>query len=134
MWLARFYPELSLLPSDAERRDVASQAKRRLVVHWPRLCVAVVAIVLGIFALSNLAQAARLPPLAVEVMVNALAFITGMFCIHVFWNRPMHLQIRRVLNERGIPVCLRCGYSLTGLTERRCPECGEAFEARGDAK
>lgn len=26
--------------------------------------------------------------------------------------------------------CSGCGYSLTGLLERRCPECGEAFEPR----
>ncbi len=24
--------------------------------------------------------------------------------------------------------CRRCGYNLTGLTEARCPECGETFE------
>jgi hypothetical protein len=26
------------------------------------------------------------------------------------------------------PVCQRCGYSLRGLPEPRCPECGEPFE------
>ncbi len=29
--------------------------------------------------------------------------------------------------------CQRCGYDLTGLTEPRCPECGQPFEAKGDA-
>lgn len=29
--------------------------------------------------------------------------------------------------------CMNCGYSLTGLPERRCPECGQPFEPRGDA-
>ena len=28
--------------------------------------------------------------------------------------------------------CRRCGYNLTGLTEARCPECGQPFEAKGD--
>ena len=27
------------------------------------------------------------------------------------------------------PLCPTCGYSLLGLTEYRCPECGEAFDA-----
>ncbi len=27
----------------------------------------------------------------------------------------------------------RCGYNLKGLTEPRCPECGQPFEAKGDA-
>jgi len=26
--------------------------------------------------------------------------------------------------------CLSCGYELTGLTERRCPECGTYFDPR----
>ncbi len=26
-------------------------------------------------------------------------------------------------------LCIRCAYNLVGLTERRCPECGTAFEA-----
>lgn len=25
------------------------------------------------------------------------------------------------------PLCRKCGYNLTGLAERRCPECGEPF-------
>ena len=28
--------------------------------------------------------------------------------------------------------CRRCGYNLKGLTEARCPECGQPFEAKGD--
>lgn len=26
--------------------------------------------------------------------------------------------------------CIECGYELTGLVERRCPECGERFDPR----
>ncbi len=28
--------------------------------------------------------------------------------------------------------CLNCDYNLTGLTEPRCPECGQPFEVKGD--
>lgn len=31
------------------------------------------------------------------------------------------------LNVPEDACCLRCGYSLRGLTEARCPECGQAF-------
>jgi hypothetical protein len=29
------------------------------------------------------------------------------------------------------PRCSKCGYMLVGLTERRCPECGEPFSEWG---
>ena len=37
--------------------------------------------------------------------------------------------------RRRIPPghCQRCAYNLTGLPEPRCPECGQPFEAKGDA-
>ena len=42
-----------------------------------------------------------------------------------------HLRWRLVIDDG--PHCTRCGYSLRGLPERRCPECGQPFEAKGDA-
>lgn len=37
--------------------------------------------------------------------------------------------------RRRVPgYCRRCGYNLTGLTDARCPECGEPFEAKDDAR
>ncbi|MFN7021299.1 MAG: hypothetical protein ACK4WH_08250 [Phycisphaerales bacterium] len=36
----------------------------------------------------------------------------------------------RVLIRRRAGCCLRCGYSLRGLTTRRCPECGTAWGTR----
>ena len=38
-----------------------------------------------------------------------------------FWPKPVK------------PGHCRCGYNLTGLTEPRCPECGQPFEPKGDA-
>jgi hypothetical protein len=35
---------------------------------------------------------------------------------------------RPVTDQRGA-LCLGCGYSLAGLPESRCPECGRAFDA-----
>lgn len=44
----------------------------------------------------------------------AIAFIRG----------PLRRRRRR---KRGL--CIHCGYSLTGLPESRCPECGTAIES-----
>ena len=45
-------------------------------------------------------------------------------------RRSLRKFLRRRLTERGIPICLKCGYDLRGLTEPRCPECGADFDPR----
>lgn len=48
----------------------------------------------------------------------------------LLWGRFLRQEyaraLRGLLRERGIPVCMACGYNLTGITEPRCPECGTA--------
>ena len=36
--------------------------------------------------------------------------------------------VEEVLHTPDPPYCCRCGYTLTGLTTRRCPECGFRFD------
>ena len=38
------------------------------------------------------------------------------------------LPIHRRRKRKKLGLCQKCGYNLKGLTELRCPECGEAFE------
>lgn len=40
----------------------------------------------------------------------------------------MRRMARKMLWERGYPVCLKCGYDLAQLTQPRCPECGTEFD------
>jgi predicted RNA-binding Zn-ribbon protein involved in translation (DUF1610 family) len=43
-------------------------------------------------------------------------------------RRRIAHRIRLALRKRKIPVCMVCGYNLTGLTEPRCPECGQPYD------
>ena len=66
---------------------------------------------------------------------------------HMWGIRYARLPIWIALTAVAVPTLLiwrfgrkpikpghcRCGYDLRGLPEPRCPECGEPFEARGDA-
>ena len=53
------------------------------------------------------------------VVVSALS---GCTAAYVFLASPIRSFVRQ---RRG--QCLKCGYNLTGLTEPRCPECGNKW-------
>jgi predicted RNA-binding Zn-ribbon protein involved in translation (DUF1610 family) len=43
---------------------------------------------------------------------------------------PTHLDMGGAIPAEWDLRCVHCGYSLTGLTERVCPECGQRFQPR----
>jgi hypothetical protein len=43
------------------------------------------------------------------------------------WDSLEHMQDKPGWRIPIPPTCRKCGYNLTGLTETRCPECGEPF-------
>ena len=56
--------------------------------------------------------------LRLEVAAFALGFAFCLAAMAIHWRR---------LSRRDRGLCRRCGYNLTGLTQPRCPECGEPF-------
>ena len=42
-------------------------------------------------------------------------------------ERPFRAELRRCVEE---PACFNCGYSMAGLDEPTCPECGRTWPAR----
>ena len=82
MWLARIYPELRLLPSNAERRDVVSQARRRLGDDWPRVNVLATVVGLVIYALLHLVNYPARFLLVGEVIPIVLASIAALLYVH----------------------------------------------------
>jgi len=54
----------------------------------------------------------------------------GLIAIVIFSRRFTHRQ-RAIMRKMGFPICMECGYHLTGLQQdpkaERCPECGAAI-------
>jgi hypothetical protein len=49
-----------------------------------------------------------------------VAYISFQFLIRGRIRKNLWLE----LHKRGIPICVHCGYDLTGCPSNRCPECG----------
>lgn len=61
------------------------------------------------------------------MLVVALT-VLACFAVVLSFRKTIRRALWGVLVEHGIPCCKSCGYSLTGLPEPRCPECGTEFE------
>ena len=61
--------------------------------------------------------------MAILLMINAGLWVLVFALVRRFSILPV---ARRLLRERGIDVCIRCGYWLRGLGKdvTKCPECG----------
>ncbi|MBN1347708.1 MAG: hypothetical protein JXQ73_33785 [Phycisphaerae bacterium] len=67
-----------------------------------------------------------MPPAVGGALAGFLGAMWPFFMVLVLRSK-VRVSLRRQLVERGIPICIRCGYDLRGQTEPRCPECGTPF-------
>lgn len=138
MWRPDLFPELRLLDNDTERKELMRCAQRRMKHRgWYSaavfLALLIVIPAVGYFVRRVGGFPAPLPAGPLRILGAGLAGAVLGLAIQRLWYKPLRDQVRRELITRGIPVCLHCGYSLTGLTEPRCPECGTTFDPRESA-
>lgn len=136
MWQERLYPELKLLEPEARER-VMAQANRRVLRGW-RLWLVALAILAAFLALPQMFRLTNdLAPFVRSIArwtFPIAALLVFFFGVYFLWHASFRDHIRSAIIARGIPICRRCGYNLTGLNEPRCPECGTPFEPRDDAR
>src|SRR5687768_4394770 len=110
-----------------ERRKITKVAMReRVGMIFPAVYGACGGLMFGGLMLFGRRFAAQ-PIVFFYVMLVALLlnYLTGFWIARRCW--PV---IHRQLHLRGIELCARCNYTLTGLASevRRCPECGAERE------
>ena len=131
--MLRHFPELDLFPTAEDRRRANRRATLRLVGRPRWLLAAAAAIVLALtltFALRWGVSSLGLPIsrttsnliLAVPVAIGCSLF--GVWLM----RRELSRRLRLELLDRGVPVCVRCGYDLLGVPGPGCPECGRAID------
>lgn len=79
----------------------------------------------GSLAGAGVAGAAAMSLMVVTVIVLGLREMLSWRADDLRW---------RTHGFSGDGRCLACGYSLAGIDDRRCPECGRALVPRGDLR
>lgn len=125
----KLFPELLLFEPGRERRRMMRRVFRntRTVAAFG---LAVVIFVYGVDGpLRSYLGRLGLPHWAVTVIA---ALCAGGMAYAAIWvtRRGVRRYLRVQLVNKGVPVCLECGYQLRGQVEPRCPECGTGFDMR----
>ncbi len=122
---SRLFPELKQFRGAAEQRNAwrraQSETQRR---PWFWICLALILI-------ADAALVFSLPYLAVPVTKRGLVrgaalLLTVLAAATLSWifQKAIRRSLRQQLSEKGVPICISCGYNLTGHFADRCPECG----------
>lgn len=134
--LAWLMPELKQFDTPKHCADAFRKSYHRTVSRNPRFWLYMIgyAAVVGVFFLS---------PFGVHLMRRLFGpysiliewfMIAGFACLPLLiFQRRIQRDLRRQLFEQGRPICVECGYNLTGNKSGRCPECGWRID-RGDGR
>lgn len=120
-WLVRLYPELSRFANDADRRAAWMSVRNAHQLN-PVLPVALPCAILWIVAYSYLIYRLHMHWLLLYAAYPMGFLIVPL--VYLLFRRSMREALRIELLKKGIPICLHCGYDLTGCPSVRCPECG----------
>ncbi len=129
-------PEMEQFDSEAEGRQAMERLTLGLIKDWRFWIVAGVVPVGIVLTLGWLLREFT----TFSRLVSYLIAIAILFATYVPWlmrgaARGQSELLRQQLRDRGIPVCLACGYSLKGLTSPdRCPECGTSVKPTESAE
>lgn len=129
MMLQGMFPDLNRLDDPNERTRIYGESSRKLLgrpMYWVILLATAIGMALALFVVVQLVRPyVRLPKAVIGGLTGGIigGSITGI--VQIFFRRPLQLEIRKRLVEKGIPICISCGYDLRGQIEPRCPECGK---------
>jgi hypothetical protein len=133
------YPELTRFETDHDRKGAMLAVQRTYGATW-RYVATIIAFLcggtaLGVATAEGALRLLRPLGLGAGSIVRVLAMFTCVIAALVVlgWlhrNRTRR-GLRRILAGRGVPICVSCGYGLTGNVSGICPECGKPIKREG---
>ena len=114
---AALFPELRRFETEFDRRVAWKSANRKVLwqpLYW--LCIAAL-----IPAMAGGAWFMSIFALLIFSLVILLVWTYVTFVLVA--RRTIQHTLRQRLIERGVPICLKCGYDIRE-SQDRCPECG----------
>lgn len=130
-------PELELFESDEQREEALAEiatdaGNLKSGGYWLGVILFAGAMLVTLFISKYMLRYLPWPPWIEQVLMFAPVLFAGWFTLRYLHVHGMTAAVRQKLLDRGIPVCMKCGYSLRGLPidAARCPECGRAFDER----
>ncbi|MBL8745889.1 MAG: hypothetical protein JNK58_05975 [Phycisphaerae bacterium] len=123
-----FYPELALCRTEAERSEASNRGRASSPGFSSAIVVPVVVFVLYMLVVPAVYLWARPRWLPMSSMALVMVPAVPAYLVSLMLAVREHQRraVRRYLAERGITLCIPCGYDLRGLNAAadRCPECG----------
>ena len=122
----RVFPELARFENDEERTRVLKNYSRKVFrsgYTWVILFIGIPILTTLLVLVTRIA----LPGWSgyVSGVIAGVSFGAG---FQWLLRSPLRRNLRRELIDRGVPICLHCGYDLRGQNVPRCPECGVGFD------
>ncbi len=135
-WRVQGFPELQHLSPEDRRRIIRECFGPAGEVRWV-IRLVVMGTFCGISAAMLIANLAGIRAgneiwLVAPMVLAAIAIVYQLRLIQVRGQLLMYLE--RVARKQRLPMCLGCGYDLTGLTSGTCPECGLRIAAEAEKK
>lgn len=97
-------------------------------IRWTLLATLLSLACGGAVGAVSLALARGMPPPFAILIGGGVVPIVWVLATVFIWRETAEERARRLSTDAAAPVaCPLCGYSLAGLREARCPECGSQF-------
>ena len=125
--MSRLFPELDRLDTKKDRDTVFKQAHKKVQTprFWLILILRTASLSAGLaITFVLLKRVLPIPPWLNAGMVAGVGGVIFAGTSEFIFRRPLQKQIRVELIERGVPICLGCGFDLTDNMSGVCPECG----------